>query len=170
MDDRKLRASWLDARGTKSEAIAQELGISIRTLYRWQKTEAYQQMKQESALKSLEAITSSVQDSAQEELAVTFGWAQKQGIVHKELADLDRWATYLDDELQQTGNLKCLDRLLRIQERRAKLLGLDAIRPADVLTSAIALAQLGLLSDAKLDRIFQIYDDVPGKLAQITDQ
>lgn len=170
ISSKKLQAACLEARGLPLSQIADQLSIHKRTLLRWKKDPEYQKARQENLDATREAIAETSISHTKAQLEGVYSWSQKQQVIKSELAMLDRCTNLAVEVLEQERDLRAIDRILRVQERRAKLLGLDAIQYADVLQSAIALAQLGLLSDSKLDGIFQIYDELPRRLSAVADR
>ena len=98
--ERRARAVELRKLGLTYAKIGEQLGVARQTAY---------QLVQ-SALEELRAKTS----EGLEELR------------QLELERLDEWQVLVVRELQKGRVLQAIDRLLKIAERRAKLLGLDA--------------------------------------------
>lgn len=104
-DVRQLSALEYRARGWTYERIAKELGVSINTAYL-------------DTNKALEEVREQAKEAAQEVMEI-------------ELRRLDDWLRALDLRIQ-LGQPTAIQAALKIQERRAKLLGLDAPTPTNV--------------------------------------
>lgn len=102
---RQKSALELRTKGWTYDQIATFLGVSINTVYL-------------DTSKALEEIREQSKELAQE-------------IRDIELRRLDTWLQHLDDKITN-GNVPAIRAALKIQERRAKLLGLDAPTPTNV--------------------------------------
>lgn len=115
--ERRVKALKLRQRGLPYPQIAEALGVSTRTAYR-------------DVRKELEKI----QETCAEEAEL---------VREIELRRLDElWSVANTAALN--GDIKAIDRCLRIQERRAKLLGLDAAEPMVVKHTGVIATWLDL--------------------------
>ena len=120
--ERRVRALELRQKGNSYRAIARQLGVS--------EAQAHKDVHA-----SLRALAEQEMSTAEELRAL-------------ELERLDALLLIVSDEVEQ-GNLAAVDRALRIGERRAKLLGLDAPQRMD---TTITL-DVRTLSDDDLDAL-----------------
>lgn len=97
--DREKRAMALRLAGATYEQIASELHISLGAAH-----------------KAVQSVLDRTRQQCSE---------QADELRQLEVARLDRMLLLLESQIR-TGHLGAIDRALRIQERRAKLLGLDA--------------------------------------------
>lgn len=132
----------------RQKDIADSLGISVKTIQRWQKMPAFVD-----ALESLQ-----VQATATTSEIVKDTLSQRDHLRAKELALLDRMEAKLlscidSDELgyRIVGVMQCL---LKLSERRSKLLGLD-IRSMSTLDAIQVLLQEEILSTAQAGIVFE---------------
>jgi len=130
--ERRVRSLQLRQRGCSYRAIGRQLGVSEAQAHK------------------------DVQASLQALAALETGTAEELRAL--ELERLDALLLIVNDEVEQ-GNLAAVDRALRIGERRAKLLGLDAPQRMDTTVTL----DVRTLSDDDLDALA---DGRP--LAQIT--
>ncbi len=120
--ERRVESLRLRQRGLTYSQIANELGVSRKTAYRDVK-------------KELEKIQKTCSEEAE--------------LVREiELRRLDElWSVANTAALN--GDLKAIDRCLRIQERRAKLLGLDAAEPVTIEHSGTMSVQIDIEKEVK---------------------
>ena len=76
-----------------------------------------------------------------------------------ELRRLDRMLQ-IAEAAADSGDLAAIDRVLRIQERRSKYLGLDAPAKAEIKSETTARVDLGVLDDRKLDDLERAYQRI----------
>jgi hypothetical protein len=128
---RRVDALTYRLAGASYRKIAKQLGVSVETA--WSDVQ--------SELRALRSIA--VQDA--EELR------------ELEMQRLDQWALYLAPAAQ-TGDARAIATLVRIQERRAKLLGIDAPtrnehtgKNGAPIAHAVTVRDLSKLSEAQLE-------------------
>lgn len=76
-----------------------------------------------------------------------------------ELRRLDRMLQ-IAESAAESGDISAIDRVLRIQERRSKYLGLDAPARAEIKSETTARVDLGVLDDRKLDDLERAYQRI----------
>jgi hypothetical protein len=76
-----------------------------------------------------------------------------------ELRRLDRMLQ-IAEAAAESGDISAIDRVLRIQERRSKYLGLDAPAKAEIKSETTARIDLGVLDDRKLDDLERAYQRI----------
>lgn len=76
-----------------------------------------------------------------------------------ELRRLDRMLE-IAEGAAESGDISAIDRVLRIQERRSKYLGLDAPARAEIKSETTARVDLGGLDDRKLDDLERAYRSI----------
>lgn len=76
-----------------------------------------------------------------------------------ELRRLDRMLQ-IAEAAAESGDISAIDRVLRIQERRSKYLGLDAPARAEIKSETTARVDLGVLDDRKLDDLERAYQRI----------
>jgi transcriptional regulator with XRE-family HTH domain len=107
--------------GMRQAEVADALGITSRTVQRWQLLPEFSQ-----ALKAAEAG-----QKASQVKVITATHAAKDTLNRREemrsreLELLDNLQAFLLEDLQENKNHRSIDRLIKISERRSKLLGLD---------------------------------------------
>lgn len=76
-----------------------------------------------------------------------------------ELRRLDKMLQ-IAEAAAEGGDLAAIDRVLRIQERRSKYLGLDAPAKSEIKSETTARVDLGVLDDRKLDDLERAYKQI----------
>ena len=130
---RERDALDLRTRGYTYERIAEALGISTSGAA-------------DSVKRALQALKAETQEKAEE-------------VRDLELRRLDRMLEIAQTAADQ-GELAAIDRVLRIQERRSKYLGLDAPTRSESHATVAAAIDLGHLDDAKLRALETAFSNI----------
>lgn len=123
---REHDALELRKKGWTYQKIAESLGISI-------------QGASDCVKRALERLKTEVRESAEDVRQI-------------ELERLDKMLA-IAESAAEAGDLSAIDRVLRIQERRAKYLGLDAPARTDIRAEVVARQDLSHLDDDRLAQI-----------------
>ena len=127
---RENDALAMRTRGCTYDQIANALGIS-------------RQGAADCVKRSLAALKTDTEEKAEE-------------VRDLELRRLDRMLQ-IAEGAAESGDISAIDRVLRIQERRSKYLGLDAPAKAEIKSETTARVDLGVLDDRKLDDLERAY-------------
>lgn len=128
--EREGQALELRKRGFSYDRIGEALGISRAGAY-------------ECVRRALEALRVDSQEKAEE-------------VRELELSRLDRMLE-IAQAAADAGELSAIDRVLRIQERRSKYLGLDAPTRTETSATVAAAVDLSGMDDAKLSQLERAY-------------
>lgn len=124
--ENEIRALELRKKGLSYLAIGREMGLSESGAHGC-------------VTRALKALRAEAAESAED-------------VRDLELQRLDRMLT-IAEAAAEAGDLSAIDRVLRIQERRAKYLGLDAPTRTDVRAEVVARQDLSHLDDDRLAQI-----------------
>jgi hypothetical protein len=139
----QLQAITLLKSGLSQVETANELGLSVRTLQRWQLQEEYiKAFNAVGEVSETQAKTTSQAISQAAEIV-----SSRDKFRQHELDLLNKLEIGLNTLLEnEPHNLRAYDRLIKISERRAKLLGLD-IRNYALMEAVEMLTAEGIVTD-----------------------
>ena len=133
--EREIQALELRKRGMSYTEIGQAIGISM-------------QGASECVRRALERLRVEAKESAED-------------VRELELERLDKLLRIAQTAADQ-GELAAIDRVLRIQERRSRYLGLDAPTRSESHATVAAAIDLGHLDDAKLRALESAFSNIVG--------
>lgn len=164
-NSKKIKAAVMLSGGCPQIKVAKELGVTPRTLQRWQKEPGFNDLKNDVACEILNTTMKATAEYLSQDVKPLFSYQEKKNLILKECAHLDI-ALAVVLPMVQEGDLRAIDSLIRISERRCKLLALD--QPRSNIVDAIAvLAQHGIIKEVQAVSAHQIFDEVDFKLSQI---
>ena len=131
--EREIEALELRKKGMSYRAIAQVMGLTEAGAYGC-------------VSRALNTLRTNATEKAEE-------------VRDLELARLDRMLQ-IAEAAAESGDISAIDRVLRIQERRSKYLGLDAPAKAEIKSETTARVDLGVLDDRKLDDLERAYQRI----------
>ncbi|WP_102180026.1 phBC6A51 family helix-turn-helix protein [Fischerella thermalis] len=166
IEPKKIKAAVLLSSGFSQAKVAQELGISKRTLQRWQREPSFKSLTNSVASEVTNATIKATSEHLSEGGKPLFTYEYRKTLILKECEYLDIALNAVLPRIQEDGDLRAIDRLLRISERRCKLLGLDMPNP-DILNAAIVLTEAGVIKEFQSDLVIKTMDEMTSKLAQI---
>jgi Bacterial regulatory proteins, luxR family len=139
---KQLQCVGLLATGMSQKDAAESLDISSKTIQRWQKMPEFIQ-----GLEASQIIQATPQQTAKVASEVVKGiWNRREELRAKEVSLLDNLQERLMDSIESEGcNYRATNSLIKISERRSKLLGLE-IRNLSVLDAIEILLHEQILS------------------------
>lgn len=137
LSEKQIQCIGLLSSGMAQKDVAQALDTTPRTIQRWQREQDFMQ-----ALQASEAGQVASQQTAKVATEIVSNvWQGRDQLRQKELSLLKTLEDRLINCLQgDTPDFRAIDRLIKISERRAKLLGLD-IRNYPILDAIELLLQ-----------------------------
>ena len=164
-NSKKIKAAVLIAAGFSQAKVAKELGISTRTLQRWQKEPGFEALKNDVASEVNHTTIKATAEHLSEGANPVFSYSEKKNLILKECEYLD---LALDAVLPMVaeGNLRAVDSLIRISQRRCQLLALDQPR-SNIIDATAVLAQYGVIRPLQYNSVNQIFDEADIKLTQL---
>jgi transposase-like protein len=164
-NSKKIKAAVLIAAGLSQAKVAEELGISTRTLQRWIKEAGFDTLKNNVASEVVHTTVKATAEHLSEGTNPVFSYREKKNLVLKECEYLDlALATVLP--MVAEGNLRAVDSLIRISQRRSELLALNQPRSSIVDAMAV-LAQYGVIQPLQYNSVNEIFDEADLKLTQL---
>ena len=164
-NSKKIKAAVLIAAGLSQAKVAEELGISTRTLQRWMKEAGFDTLKNDVASEVIHTTVKATAEHLSEGANPVFSYKAKKNLILKECEYLDlALATVLP--MVAEGNLRAVDSLIRISQRRCQLLALDQPR-SNILDAVALLAQHGVIQQTQYNCVNQIFDEADLKLTQL---
>jgi transposase len=164
LSPKQLQCIGLLATGMSQKLIAESLDLSPRTIQRWQRLPefcqalGFAQVRQESPQKTAEIAAEVVKDV----------WSSRDELRAKEIDLLDRMQATLIDALEKEEfNHRCIDRLIKISERRSKLLGLD-IRTYHILDALELLLKEKVATKKHAEIVMRNIVNLEQELGQFT--
>lgn len=140
---KQLQAITLLKSGLSQVEAAKELDLSVRTLQRWQLQEEYKKAFNAVGEVAETQATTTLQAISQAAEIVS----SRDKFRQHELDLLNKLEAGLNAMLEnEPHNLRAYDRLIKISERRSKLLGLD-IRNYAVMEAVEMLTNEGIMTD-----------------------
>lgn len=139
---KQLQCVGLLATGMSQKDAAESLDISSKTIQRWQKMPEFIQ-----GLEAAQVFQTTPQQTAKVASEVVKDtWSRREELRAKEVAVLDNLQERLMDSIESEGcNYRATNSLIKISERRSKLLGLE-IRNLNVLDAIEILLHEQILS------------------------
>ena len=164
-DSRKIKAAVLLSAGHPQAKVAKELGVSTRTLQRWMKEDGFDALKNNVASEVVHTTVKATAEHLSEGANPVFSYREKKNLILKECEYLDlAIATVLP--MIAEGNLRAVDSLVRISQRRCELLALN--QPKSSIIDAVAvLAQAGVIQRTQYNSVNEIFDEADLKLTQL---
>lgn len=165
INPKKIKAAVLLSAGFSQAKVAEELGISTRTLQRWQKESGFNSLKNNVASEVTNTTVRATAEHLSQDVSPLLTCDERKRLVLRECSLLD---LALDSVLPlvESGSLQAIDRLIRISERRCKLLALDQPR-SNIIDAMAVLAQHGIINDFQSASVNQILDEADFKLSRI---
>ena len=164
-NSKKIKAAVLIAAGLSQAKVAEELGISTRTLQRWMKEAGFDTLKNDVASEVVNTTIKATAEHLSEGSNPVFSYKEKKNLILKECEYLDLALAAVLPMITE-GNLRAIDSLIRISERRCKLLALDQPR-VEVMDAIATLARYGIATDSQANSVHQVLDEADFKLSQI---
>lgn len=94
-----------------------------------------------------------------------FSYREKKNLILKECEQLDL-ATAVVLPMIAEGNLRAIDSLIRISQRRCELLSLNQPR-SSVVDAMAVLAQYGVIQPQQYNSVNEVFDEADFKLSQL---
>lgn len=153
------------SRGFSNSEAAGELNVSIRSIQRWLHNSEFltelENVREGLTPEQIEAT--SPKEVEIKPVFVPQSWANRDALRHREVTLLNELEDKLQEKLNEEFSLRIVDRLLKLYERRARLLGLD-IRNYGILNSLEELAVEGILSQRHAQIIYESVSEIQEKL------
>jgi transcriptional regulator with XRE-family HTH domain len=165
INQKKIQAAMLLAGGSTQEAVATELNISVRTLQRWLKDDDFNKLINDVLHEVADTTVKMTSENLVKDANRVFSYAQKQNLILQEIAHLDL-ALSCVLPMVESGSLRAVETLLKISERRCKLLALDQPRN-NIIDAMNVLAQFGVIKSSQVTSVNQIFDNVDVQLTQL---
>ncbi|MBD2571367.1 hypothetical protein [Anabaena lutea] len=144
--------------GTQQKDVAATLEVTPKTLQRWAKIPEY------AARLNNDPIPQATQQATNTQYATEHKPLSRSAARDKELALLDTIQTNLENLLDKnSGDLRIIDRLLKVSERRSRLLGLE-VKNMAVLEAAEILMSEGVITPRHAYIISQGIESIEGSL------
>ena len=163
---KKLKAAMMLSQGMKQSEVAQELGIAVRTLQRWQKEPDFKKSKSDVALSVVTTIKETSENIVQSCQPI-FSYQDKIRLISEEYERLQIATNVCMNKLEQDNDLRACTILVKLSERKSKLLNLD-IPPNDVSDALMTLSALGVLPDKVFDKVDDAITEMTDKLSEIS--
>uniref|UniRef100_A0A0C1RD43 Uncharacterized protein n=1 Tax=Tolypothrix bouteillei VB521301 TaxID=1479485 RepID=A0A0C1RD43_9CYAN len=164
----KKEASKLLATGASQSDVARKLGISRQLLSYWCKSQEFQQEVVE-AKQLLQKRMPKEEPPALKPVPtapeIHPKISDRQRMREQELLLLNDLQSCLLDQLKEEGSIKSVALLLKLSERRCKLLGLDQ-KPFEIAEAYQILAEEGVLPASQVNYISERISDFQEDLRQ----
>lgn len=166
IDPKKIKAAVLLSSGFSQAKVAQELGISKRTLQRWQREPSFKTLTNSVASEVTNTTIKTTSEYLSEGSKPLFSYEYRKTLILKECEYLDIALNAVLPRIQEDGDLRAIDRLLKISERRCKLLALD-MPQFDVIGAVTVLTEAGVIKESQSESVHVILDEMTNKMSQI---
>jgi transcriptional regulator with XRE-family HTH domain len=164
-NSKKIKAAVMLSSGMSQLEVAKKLNVTPRTIQRWQKEEGFDALKHNVACEVLGTTIKATAEHLSEGANPVFSYKEKKNLILKECEHLD-YATSVVLPLIGEGNIRAIDCLIRISQRRSQLLALD--QPRSTIIDAVAtLAQHGVIRRTQYNSVNEIFDEADLKLTQL---
>ncbi|OKH41142.1 hypothetical protein NIES2101_34780 [Calothrix sp. HK-06] len=148
LTSKQIEALTLLSSGMTQAEVAAKVGVSIRTLQRWTKLEGFLDAEKVIAQEVVKAtVAATAQTAAKvvaEELQQFFSFENRYRLIKQECEYLDMALACVLEKLEEEKDLRAIDRLLKISERRSQLLNLKTSQ-MDILEAVQCLAENEIL-------------------------
>ncbi|BDA76606.1 hypothetical protein CAL7716_107720 (plasmid) [Calothrix sp. PCC 7716] len=160
LTEKQIRAAILLGQGRLQVEVAKELGVNVKTLQRWSKDPEFQKVKNNVGASVTEAT---IQEAAQETVkatteaiiksTTTFSFTDRVGLIDEEYRLLQLVTEVCERKLIEDSDLRAGHLLIKLSERKCRLLGLDFPR-SDLSDALMVLASLrGSVDEKALNTI-----------------
>ena len=164
-NSKKIKCAVLLASGLSQLEVAKQLGITARTVQRWMKQDGFDARKNDVASEVVYTTVKATAEHLSEGANPVFSYREKKNLIIKECEYLDlAMAAVLP--MVAEGNLRAVDSLIRISQRRCQRLALDQPR-SNIIDAMAVLAQHGVIQQMQYDSVNEIFDDAELKLTQL---
>ncbi|MBW4606904.1 MAG: hypothetical protein KME22_06680 [Hassallia sp. WJT32-NPBG1] len=165
IDSKKVRAAVMLCRGVSQAIIVSELGISRRTLLRWTQEPEFKELKNNIAEEFTQATVETTKQGLTDSAKQVITYEQKKFFISEQCSQLDK-AINAIMHLVEGGDLFAIDRLVKLCDRKSRLLGLDQ-KTVDVAVAVNTLAQFGVITHHQASAAFGALDEASEKLSRI---
>lgn len=148
---KKLRAVVLLSTGLTQAQVAQELGVSVRTLQRWVKESEFQTTRQDVSSDMTNATVKATVEHFSNTTNAVLSYEHRRNLIWKEYEDLEIATQSIMTRVRE-GDLRAIHTLVKISERRCRLLALDMPKH-QLVEAALLCAQFGLLKEHDADKV-----------------
>lgn len=164
-DSKKARAAVMVCNGTSQTEIARELKVSPRTLRRWISEPDFNDARSNVAEELRAATVETVKQNLNDSATPVINYEQKKFFISQQCDQLDT-AINAIMPLVKGGDLFAIDRLVKLCDRKSRLLGLDQ-KTVDVAVAVNTLAQFGVITQHQASSAFGALDEATEKLFRI---
>jgi transposase len=116
-DPRKIKAAAMLASGLPPAKVAQALGVSLRTVNRWQREPAFADLKSDVTAKVADQTIKATVQNLNQEAKPLFSYQSRKALILKECSHLDTALNAILPNVKE-GDLGAIAALIKISERR----------------------------------------------------